>query len=130
MSIKNAIPEHIKSPPMFPAETVTVFANLLTNAVKAAGDGGRVRARASQLQDGVRIRIENTGVTVKPDEGEVWFQPFESTTSTEVDPLLGQGMGLGLPITRATVEEYGGTVRFTKPTAKFATAIELTLPER
>jgi signal transduction histidine kinase len=128
VSIENAIPTELRSPPMFPAETVTVFANLLTNAVKAAGEGGRVRARGENTNGSVTIRIENSGVAVNLKDAEVWFRPFESTTSTEVDPILGQGMGLGLPITRATVEEYGGTVKFVKPRGNFATAIEVKLP--
>jgi signal transduction histidine kinase len=128
VSIENAIPDDLRSPPMFPAETVTVFANLLTNAVKAAGHDGRVRARGEKTNDGVNIRIENTGTAIDLDEAEIWFRPFESTTSAQVDPILGQGMGLGLPITRATIEEYGGTIRFVKPRGNFATAIELNLP--
>jgi C4-dicarboxylate-specific signal transduction histidine kinase len=72
--------------------------------------------------------VQNTGVAVQPAEAETWFTPYVST-STNVDPVLGQGMGLGLPITRDLVSEYGGTVRFVAPTANFATAIEVVIPE-
>lgn len=127
IQILTGIPVGLKTPPMFPAELTTVFSNLLTNAVKAAGRDGKIRATGETTGDGaVRVLVENTGRKVAPDEGERWFQPFESTT-TELDPVLGQGMGLGLPITRGILEQYGADIRFVHPSAKpYATAVEIT----
>lgn len=126
--ILNEIPPHLFSPPMFPAELTTIFSNLLTNAVKAAGHSGRIRARAEEREDGrIRLVIENTGASVDLQRSERWFRPFESTTE-KVDPILGQGMGLGLPITRSLLEEYGAEVRFTQPSSDYATAVEVVFP--
>ena len=128
ITMDNNIPSDLRSPPMYSAELIAIFSNILTNAVKAAGDGGHLRAVGSVRPDGaVRLRIENTGVAVAIDESERWFRPFESTT-TEVDPILGQGMGLGLTITRDILDEYGAKIRFATPSAKYATAIEITFP--
>jgi signal transduction histidine kinase len=128
ISISNDIPSSLRTPPMFPAELIAVFANLLTNAVKAAGVDGLVRASAHEVPgDGLYIQIQNTGARVAADEGEKWFRPFESTTST-IDPILGQGMGMGLPITRSMLEEYGATIQFVDPTGDFATAIQIKFP--
>jgi len=129
IKIENRIPTDLKSPPMFPAELTTVFSNLLTNAVKAAGDHGRIRATARQTVVGVDLRIENTGVAVDPSRGEKWFRPFESST-TQVDAVLGQGMGLGLPITRSVLSDYGGTITFVQPSGGYATAVQVVLPVR
>ena len=129
IKIDNQIPSKLRSPPMFPAELTAVFANLLTNAVKAAGEDGHIFAAASSADDQVRIRIQNTGTAVQPDEAEHWFKPFQSTTS-EVNPVLGQGMGLGLTITRNLLENYGAAVKFVRPDTPFATAIEIALPSR
>jgi signal transduction histidine kinase len=129
IKIINEIPPDLKSPPMFPAELTAVFSNLLTNAVKAAGPEGTIRAAAERRPDGtVALVIQNTGATVDLAEGERWFKPFESTT-TAVDPILGQGMGLGLPITRSMLEEYGAEIKFVRPGPGYATAIELVFPE-
>jgi signal transduction histidine kinase len=128
ISIENNIPDDLKSPPMFPAELTLVFSNLLTNAVKAAQVNGRVRASGTSNDDGVSIRVENTGKAVNPDTGEKWFRPFESTT-TETDPVLGQGMGMGLPITRNILEEYGASIRFVRPSKGYATALEIRFPK-
>ena len=125
ISISNKIPEELKSPPMFPAELTVIFSNLLTNAVKAAGEKGRILAHGNREDDGgVVLRVENTGVAVEPEGSEHWFKPFESTT-VEADPVLGQGMGMGLPITRNMLEEYGATIRFVRPSAGFSTALEI-----
>jgi signal transduction histidine kinase len=128
IEIRNEIPQGLKSPPMFPAELTAVFSNLLTNAVKAAGEKGRIRAIAERLPDeSIKVLVENTGVTVDLADGERWFKPFESTTEN-VDPILGQGMGMGLPITRNLLEEYGATIKFVKPSKGFSTAIQIIFP--
>jgi K+-sensing histidine kinase KdpD len=101
-----------------------VFANLLTNAIKAAGSGGRLRAVGRDEPKRAVIRIENTGKAVNVKTAERWFRPFESST-TEVDPVLGQGMGLGLTITRSMLDEYGATIHFVKPSRGYATAVEI-----
>ena len=125
----NEISTELKSPPMFPAELITIFTNLLTNAVKAAGQDGKIRAAAKRLGDGtLRLVIENTGAVVDSGKGEHFFQPFVSTT-VDVDPVLGQGMGMGLPITRSMLDEYGAEIRFVNPSRGYSTAIEISFPE-
>jgi signal transduction histidine kinase len=127
VEISNKIPPDLKSPPMFPAELMVVFSNLLTNAVKACRKNGRIRASGRAKSDGTLIvRLENTGVRVRLPDAEKWFIPFKSTT-VEADPILGQGMGMGLPIVRNILEEYGASVRFVEPTEDYATAIEIVL---
>ncbi|MEM9368759.1 MAG: ATP-binding protein [Planctomycetota bacterium] len=110
---------------MFPAEITVVFSNLLSNAVKACRRNGVVQARGRKRPDGaVVLRIQNTGVKVRLKDAEKWFLPFQSTT-VDPDPSLGQGMGMGLPIVRNILEEYGGRIQFVDPTGDFATAIEI-----
>ena len=128
IQIENRIPADLRTLPMFPAELTTVFANLLTNAVKSAGEGGRVAASADSHEGLLSVRVQNTGVAVALDEAERWFEPFESTTE-EVDPVLGQGMGLGLTITRRILDYYGISVRFVEPDRLYSTAIEMAFPK-
>lgn len=127
VTIDNRIPSVLRTPPMFPAELTVVFANLLTNAVKGASNAGCVVASAEDGADALRVRVQNTGVSVDLGEAERWFEPFESTTQ-EVNPVLGQGMGLGLTITRRILDYYGATIRFVEPDQRFSTAIEMTFP--
>ncbi len=128
IEIKNDIGADLRSPAMFSAELTTAFTNLLTNALKAAGEHGRIRASADQKDDGsVVVRLENTGVAVDLADAERWFRPFESTT-TETDPVLGQGMGLGLTITRDILAEVGAGIEFVSPRKSYATAVQITFP--
>ncbi|MGE0132436.1 MAG: ATP-binding protein [Blastocatellales bacterium] len=128
IKIINEIPPDLKSPPMFMAELTLVFSNLLTNAIKAAGKDGKIYGQARVEEGSIVLCIENTGVAVKPEKGEKWFRPFESTT-VETDPVLGQGMGMGLPITRNMLEEYGATIKFVRPSRGYTTALEITFPK-
>jgi signal transduction histidine kinase len=128
IEIMNAIPANLKSLPMFPAELTSVFSNLLSNAIKAAGSGGRIKATGHRTVNGVVIVVENTGTPVDLSNAERWFRPFESST-VDVDSFLGQGMGLGLTITRNMLEPYGATIRFTEPSSGFSAALEIVFPD-
>ncbi|HET9625833.1 MAG TPA: ATP-binding protein [Kofleriaceae bacterium] len=125
IEIRNNIADGLRTSPMFGAELVAVFTNLLTNAVKAVGKKGAIRATARELKDGVRFVLENTGTKVNPDGAEKWFRPFTSTTQS-ADPVLGLGMGLGLPITRRILSEYGATIEFVEPSRDYSAAVEIT----
>jgi signal transduction histidine kinase len=127
IEIRNAIPPDLVSPKMFPAELTTVFANLLSNAVKNAGDDGVIQAIAQTTRQGVVLKVQNTGNRVDVDNSERLFLPYVSTT-TSVDTTLGQGMGLGLTITRKTLEEYGATICFVPPAKQFQTAVQIVFP--
>jgi signal transduction histidine kinase len=128
ISIENEIQGDLRTTPMFAAELTVIFGNLLTNAAKASGKHGRIRCSGRRDEKGLCLRVENSGVGVDPAQGERWFLPFASTTATSLDPTLGQGMGLGLPITRSIVEDYRGAIRFAKPRKGFETALEIRLP--
>ena len=126
-TIRNEIPVDLRTPPMFKSEIVSVLTNLLTNAVKAAGPGGQVVVNGRGTATSCEIAIQNTGVRVDLSDAERWFEPFETTTA-EARPLLGQGMGLGLTITRRMIESYRGSVEFVEPEAGFATAVRVSWP--
>lgn len=129
IDIINSIPPDLKSPPMFRAELIALFSNLLTNAVKAAGRQGRIRARATHDGRSLKVTIENTGRKVNLTKSEELFRPFKSTT-VKADPVLGQGMGLGLSISRRMLEEYGGEIHFVAPRSGFSSAVQITMRAR
>ena len=128
IKIDNDIDRKLKTPPMFPAEVTAVFTNLLTNAIKFSNDRGRIKTTGKQSNLGVFIRVENEGEQVELYDAEKWFRPFQSTT-TDVDATLGQGMGLGLTITRSILDEYGAQIKFVKPSKNFDAALEILFPD-
>jgi signal transduction histidine kinase len=126
--LTNELPDDLASPPLFPAELMAVFTNLLSNAIKAAGNGGSIRVTGKKESDGsVRFRLENTGERADLTQAEKWFAPYESSSAT-IDSAMGQGMGLGLTITRALLGEYGAQIGFVPASDGFATAVEVLWP--
>lgn len=122
------IPSDLRSPKMFASELLAILSNLISNAVKNAGTPGRIRITATLEDSGPQLAIENTGERVDLRNSEQLFEPFVSSTG-DVEPQLGHGMGLGLTITKRLVGEYGGTVSFTRPSRGYATRVEVHFQE-
>ncbi|MET4580993.1 signal transduction histidine kinase [Conyzicola nivalis] len=129
ISVHVALDPKLRTGPMFPAELMILLTNLLSNAVKNAASGGHIWIDGADLGESVEIIVGNDGVAVDLVEAERWFLPFESTT-TEVDEVLGQGMGLGLPIVRALTDDYRGDARFVPPLHGPGTSIRVVLPKK
>ena len=128
-SIEIEVAADLRTPPMFGAELLSILINVLSNAVKAAGDDGTIIIRGKSMDNALHLETSNTGQAVDLSEAERWFRPFESTT-TEINEVLGQGMGLGLPIVRRILDEYGGSVEFIQPELPFSTTLLVRIPER
>ena len=128
-SIDIDVAPDLRTPPMFSSEWLSILINLISNAIKAAGDGGTILVRGRSADGYFHFEVANTGEAVDLTDAERWFRPFESTT-TEIDEVLGQGMGLGLPIVRRIVGEYGGSAEFVHSAPPFMTTIHTRLPER
>ena len=79
-----------------------VMINLLRNAVEAMHNSERRELRVSTAGDGefVRISVSDTGPGLPPEIMVTLFQPFITTK--------GQGLGIGLSISRSIVESHGG----------------------
>ncbi|MCB9960474.1 MAG: HAMP domain-containing histidine kinase [Rhodospirillaceae bacterium] len=99
-----------------------VFANLLANAMAAAGSAApRVRVGAEPVADGwLRIEFSDGGCGVPDDLRDSLFQPFVSGDAA--------GTGLGLAIVARIAEAHGGTVALADPPPGWSTCIVLTLP--
>ena len=83
-----------------------VFWNLLTNAVKFTGQGGRVTAALRRKGGNLEVAVTDTGVGISPDFLPFVFEPFR-----QADARRGHGgLGLGLAISKQLVELHGGTI--------------------
>ena len=82
-----------------------VLINLITNAVHAVENGGKVavRARVEDLSS-VLVEVADSGPGVSDDDRERIFEPFYTTKAD------GKGTGLGLPIVRNIVEQHRGQI--------------------
>jgi PAS domain S-box-containing protein len=94
----------------FPAELRQVFANVIANAVDAAGPEGRIliRMRGVPAEEfrgaGVVIQILDSGPGITDQASQKLFQPFFTTKGE-------QGTGLGLWVSSGIVQKHGGTIR-------------------
>lgn len=129
IQFKNNVAVDLRTPPMFPSELSGIFTNLLSNAVKFTEEGGHIEVVAYERGGFLEVRMSNTGTSVDLARAQRFFEAFQSTTDRP-DAILGQGMGMGLTITRAFVQEYGGEIEFATPPLGFATSIILRLPLR
>jgi signal transduction histidine kinase len=128
-SIEIDVTPDLRTPPMFSSELLSILINVLSNAIKAAGDGGTILVQGKPTDTHLVLEVANTGEAVDLAEAERWFRPFESTTS-EIDEVLGQGMGLGLPIVRRILDEYNGSADFIPSEPPFATTVQIRIPAR
>jgi len=87
-----------------PYQLRQVLINLLSNAVQASADGGRIDVRLQAHGEGVALEIADTGKGIPKENLNKIFEPFFSTKPP------GEGTGLGLFVTRGIVEKLGGRI--------------------
>ncbi|MDD2761741.1 MAG: response regulator [Methylomonas sp.] len=83
-----------------------VLINLLGNAVKYT-EYGRVTLSVTPFGDLIRFDVEDTGPGIAPDEQERIFQAFYQT---DAGASLGEGVGLGLTVSREYIRLMGGEI--------------------
>ncbi len=80
-----------------------VFDNLIGNAVRHSPKGGRILVRARPQSGFVRFEIEDQGPGIPPEYQQRIFEKFFRMPGTK-----GEGIGLGLYISREIVAAHGG----------------------
>jgi signal transduction histidine kinase len=106
----------------FPAKVNQVVMNLLTNAIDACGQDGKVTLRTrAEGSDAVRIEVSDNGAGIDPAIRERIFDPFFTTKPP------GKGTGLGLSISYGIVKDHEGTICVRSETGKGSTFV-VTLP--
>jgi PAS domain S-box-containing protein len=90
---------------------VQVFTNLLGNAVKFTHEGGNVTLKTWRNKEDpqwLTVSISDTGIGIAPENHHKIFDNFGQVGDALKD--RPKGTGLGLPICKKIVENYGGKI--------------------
>jgi len=79
-----------------------VYRNLITNAIQATAQGGRVIVSTARAGGQIAITVEDTGSGIPADQLSAIFDEFVTTKR--------RGLGLGLAISKRIVEQLDGTI--------------------
>jgi signal transduction histidine kinase len=84
------------------------FVNILWNAIEAMPEGGKltVATRFDPEQDGIEIRVSDTGPGIPEEDVEKIFEPFYTTKADE------KGVGLGLSVAYGIIRQHQGEIHF------------------
>jgi PAS domain S-box-containing protein len=118
--VRNDVPENIQTDAKVDVDAKKVMAdsaymqrimgNLISNAVQAMPDGGKLAIRAYREAGGVVITVEDTGVGIPDEAKPKLFQPLFTTKS--------KGQGFGLAVVKRLTEALNGTITFDSQESK------------
>jgi signal transduction histidine kinase len=86
------------------AQLELALLNLISNALDAMPDGGRLMIRVASHTDHVSVAVTDTGAGIPAELVGQIFEPWVTTKPR------GKGTGLGLSIARRVVIEHGGRI--------------------
>ncbi len=87
-----------------PAKINQVVYSLLSNAIDACPNGGKITIGTRSLPGGVEIHVVDNGVGIAPAIRDKIFDPFFTTKP------VGRGAGLGLSISYSIIQEHDGRI--------------------
>jgi signal transduction histidine kinase/ActR/RegA family two-component response regulator len=99
-----------------------VLENLVGNAIKFTGAGGRVTVGANKRDDEICVYVKDTGTGIPPEDMPHIFDRFWTASRLE-----RQGTGLGLTICKGIVEAHGGRI-WAESVPGAGTTVSFTIP--
>lgn len=87
-----------------------ILSNLVTNAIQAMPNGGKLTVQAYRDNANVIITVEDTGVGIPPEAKNRVFTPLFTTKA--------KGQGFGLAVVKRMTEAMNGTVTFESQVGK------------
>lgn len=92
-------------------KVMQIVLNLVSNAIKFTQSSGIVTVSLHDADDGVEIKVTDSGIGMSAGDIELALAPFG-----QVDSALSRqhtGTGLGLPLSKSLAELHGGSLNIT-----------------
>jgi len=96
-----------------PYQLRRVYSNLVSNAVDAMPEGGKLTITSLKRRDFVEVKVQDTGIGISKENMEKLFTPLFTTKA--------RGLGLGLLICKNLVEGHGGSIEVESEEGKGST---------
>ncbi len=104
-----------------PSQMTQVLINLVTNAIHAMPDGGRLEIKTSSCEHCISFIVEDTGKGMDEETKKYIFNPFFTTKD------INQGTGLGLAVVHGIISSHGGNINIDSKEGK-GTRFEIQIP--
>ena len=105
----------------YPDELVQVWINLISNAIQAMNNSGRLIIKIKNLESEVKVSITDNGHGIPKEIHEKIFEPFFTTKKS------GEGTGIGLDIVKRIIEKHNAKMELESETG-VGTTFHITLP--
>ena len=100
-----------------------LFTNLLDNAIKFTPKNGRITVSIIPTEKDVRIAVKDNGIGMTNQEVDQAFERFYRADTAR----SSKGLGLGLAISKAIVEQHNGSIEISSKDSK-GTTVTIYLP--
>jgi signal transduction histidine kinase len=126
ISIQKSVDASLPAIQADPRRLDQVLSNLITNAIKFTGDGGKVEVGAAPMDSArVKVWVRDNGVGIAANEIGRLFQKYRQ--GDNVKHSSHRGTGLGLVICKMIVEAHGGRI-WVESTEGSGTTLFFSLP--
>jgi signal transduction histidine kinase len=105
---------------------IQIFVNVLSNSVKFTGRDGTVTLAAEgDMKGGYIVTVSDTGIGISAENIPKAFERFGRISDRQTRGI--EGIGLGLPLTKALVELHGGSIEI-ESEPRIGTTVTLWFP--
>jgi len=103
-----------------------ILRNLLDNAIKFTPAGGSIQCVLEAADQGVRLRVNDTGCGISPEDQRRVFERFYRVDKARTGASGTRGTGLGLAIVKHAADRLGAKVELTSQPGR-GTTVEVSI---